>query len=96
MSNSIFDLEQQIMECWNVVNDLDMLYKYVGDDPFFQGMDSKHEDKLMNLLLGMKEMYDLKYENMWKTFEKTCSEYHRATRFEKMMKAGEYNESTGI
>jgi hypothetical protein len=76
MSDKIFDLEQRIMNCWNVVHDLDDLYYYFGDDPFFKDMDAKHRDKICNLLLGMKEMYQIKFQKCIFDFEDVCKEYH--------------------
>lgn len=76
MSDKIFDLEQRIMNCWNVVDDLDDLYYYFGDDPFFKDMDAKHRDKICNLLLGMKEMYQIKFQKCIFDFEDVCKEYH--------------------
>ena len=64
-----FDLEQQIMNCWSVVDDIDSVYKYVGDHEDFIGMDPNHSDKIANLLLGIKCMYDVKFDNMFRTFE---------------------------
>ena len=69
MTDKIFDLEQRIMNCWNVVDDLDDLYYYFGDDPFFKDMDAKHREKICNLLLGMKEMYKIKFQKCIFDFE---------------------------
>lgn len=69
MSKTRFDLEQDIMTCWNVTDDLNMLYEYIGNDPFLASMSSEHTDKLLNLTLGLKELYQLKFDKMWKTFE---------------------------
>ena len=77
MSDNIFDLEQDIMNCWVLVDDVDLLYNYIGEDPFFEGMYPNHQDKILNLLLGMKELYQMKYEKMFKSFEGVCSEYHK-------------------
>ena len=76
MSSKIFDLEQRIMNCWNVVDDINDVYNYIGDNEFFTGMDAKHQDKILNLLLGMKEMYALKFENCFADFEVVTREYH--------------------
>lgn len=75
--DKIFDLEQQIMQCWNMVDDVDMLYYHLGDDPKFIGLSAEAEDEMMNLLLGLKSIYDLKFQRMWKTFEDVCAEYHK-------------------
>lgn len=77
MSDKIFELEQQIMNAWNVVDDIEMLYHYFGDNPKFEGLDAKAEDEMMNLLLGVKSMYALKFEKLFKTFEDVCGEHHR-------------------
>lgn len=75
--NSIFDLEQQILKCWNITDDLDMLYEHFGDNPKFSGLSAEAENEMLNLLLGFKATYDLRFEQMWKTFDKVCREYHR-------------------
>jgi hypothetical protein len=72
MKGNIFDLEQSIMKCWNVVDDLDLLYK--------QSMDRQKpftEDEWANLLLGMKELYQLKFEECFSEFEKICGDFHK-------------------
>lgn len=76
----IFDLEQQIMQCWAVTDDIDMMYKYFGDDPFFTGMSGKHADEIMNCMGGLHHVYKVKFEMMWHTFEKVCKEYHERGR----------------
>lgn len=80
MSDKIFDLEQQIMNAWNVVDDIEMLYHYFGDNPKFEGLDAKAEDEMMNLMLGLRSLYALKFENLFKTFEEVCHEYHTRGR----------------
>lgn len=69
-----FDLEQQIMNCWNVVDDVDAVYKYVGDHKDFIGMDPAHSDKISNLLLGISSLYKLKFETLFSTFESLINE----------------------
>ena len=76
MSNKIFDLEQRIMNCWNVVDDINDIYNYIGDNEFFTGMDAEHNDKILNLLLGMKELYTVKFEKCFADFEDVTREYH--------------------
>lgn len=57
-----FDLEQQIMNCWGVCDDLDILFETSCD----RGLT---EDQLQNALLGMKTMYQLKFEKLFEIFE---------------------------
>ena len=77
MSKGIFDLEQQILQCWNVVDDIKLLYKHFGDNPRFEGLDPTAEDEMMNLLLGLESMYQLKFDTMFRTFEDVACEFHR-------------------
>ena len=85
MTDKIFDLEQQIMSAWNVVDDIEMLYTYFGDDPQFGGMKASAEDEMMNLMLGVKSLYALKFEKLFHTFEEVCREYHiRGKRIEEL------------
>jgi hypothetical protein len=76
MTDSIFDLEQEIMKAWHVVDDAEMLYEYFGDDPFFKGMDAKHADEIMNCMLGLKTLYDKRFRRLFDTFEQVAKEYH--------------------
>ena len=76
MSKTNFELEQQILDCWHVVDDLNILFESICDHPDFAGMDAKHEDKISNMLLGMKELYQLKFERCFATYEKLLKEQH--------------------
>jgi hypothetical protein len=76
MSDKIFDLEQQIMQCWNVVDDINAVYNYIGDNEFFTGMDAEHQDKIGNLLSGIKELYAVKFEKCFSDFEDVVRVYH--------------------
>lgn len=53
-----FDLEQQILGCWNLVDELDFVCELVQDN-----------DKAMNVILGLKTLYALKFEKCFNTFE---------------------------
>jgi hypothetical protein len=58
-----FDFEQQIFDCWHVTKDLDAMYKHACEsypiDP----------DEITNVLLGMKQLYDIKFNQLFDTFE---------------------------
>jgi hypothetical protein len=58
-----FDLEQQILDCWHVTDDIDMLFEAVMDKDLTQ-------DDIANVLLGLKTLYHLKFERTFETFEK--------------------------
>jgi len=57
-----FDLEQQILGCWSVVDDIDLLYHM----PDYRELS---EDEFQNALLGMSTLYKFKFEQMFNTFE---------------------------
>jgi Tat protein secretion system quality control protein TatD with DNase activity len=61
-SISRFDLEQEIMKCWNVTEDIDKLYEAVGEC----GLD---QDEVLNYLLGLKTIYEVKFNKLFNTFE---------------------------
>lgn len=58
-----FDLEQSIMDCWGVTDDLDVLFEAVMDKDL-------SKDQIANIVLGMKELYHLKFEKTFELFEK--------------------------
>ena len=74
MKKTRFDLEDEIMDCWGVVSDLSTVLEYLDDD-FFEGMSPAQQDKLSNLLLGMTEMYDVKFFKMFNTFAGCIEEF---------------------
>lgn len=69
--DKIFDLEQSILRCWGVVDDLNLLYEQAleREKPFTP-------DEWANLLLGMKELYHLKFDECFRDFEVVCRRYH--------------------
>ena len=78
MSNSIFDLEQEMLQFANVTDDIDRVTKYFLESSDWEGMDGRLADALMNKYFAIKELYEVKFENMWHTFDKVCKEYHTA------------------
>lgn len=62
-----FELEQDIMSCWGVVEDLDALFDGVMDKNLSQ-------DAIANIVLGLKGLYDLKFQKLFSTFEKALKE----------------------
>jgi len=54
-----FDLEQEIMNCWGVVDDINLVYHAHGEA----------SDELANVLLGLETLYKLKFQKLFSTFE---------------------------
>ena len=69
MSNILFDTEQQILDCWGIVDDLKSIYKSLDNS-------SMPEDKLCNLLIGVSELYHIKFEHLFNTFEELVKEHY--------------------
>lgn len=76
MSNNIFDLEQQLLNCWNVVDDVKLANEYFVDSTDFKDMPAAYSNKICNILFGIQELYQLKFQKCFETFEKTVKEYH--------------------
>lgn len=63
----MYELEQSILSCWNVVDDIEILYKSICDSSDFKNMP--------NVLLGLKELYQMKFERCFEDYEQVCREY---------------------
>jgi len=62
-----FDLEQDIMKCWSVTEDIDLLYRNVMERDLTT-------DDIANALLGIKTLYEMKFDEMFSHFETLVSE----------------------
>ena len=62
-----FDLEQQIMDCWRVVDDISTLNEGLLDYEI-------NADKVANVLIGLKQLYNLKFEKLFRTYEALLKE----------------------
>ena len=60
----LYELEPQIMDCWSVCNDLETVFKQIGD-----GERDITEDEMMNALMGMQQLYQWKFEQLFYKFE---------------------------
>ena len=58
------DLEQGIMDCWHVCDDLETLYRQVCD-----GDREPTIDEITNALMGMQQLYQWKFEQLFFTYE---------------------------
>ena len=56
-----FTLEDQIMQCWGVTDDIEMVYH---TEDLYQD-----QDRMMNTLLGMQELYKIRFQRLFDTFE---------------------------
>lgn len=64
MSN-IQDLEQEVLRCWEVTQDLALLAERVNDGSDYTDM-----------VKGIAETYELRFSKAWDTYEKVVTEYY--------------------
>ena len=62
-------LEQQILDCWNVTKDIDTIHEAFVELELTP-------DQVSNVLLGISELYNLKFDQLFRTFEKYIKEQH--------------------
>jgi hypothetical protein len=62
-----FEHEQQIMSCWNICEDLKELSIGVMEHDMTQ-------DQIANVLIGLEELYKLKFERLFNQFELSIKE----------------------
>lgn len=67
MSNR-FDFEQQIMKCWNVTDEIHLLYESVMEN------DKLSKDDIANFLLGLHTIYEVKFDKLFTQFENLVAE----------------------
>ena len=60
-----FDLEQQILACWSIIEDIKLLNSKHQDEP-----GSMSHDEVANYLLGLETIYGIKFDTLFNTFEK--------------------------
>ena len=60
----LYELEPHIMDCWSVCNDLESVFKQVGD-----GERVPTEDEMMNVLIGINQLYQWKFEQLFNKYE---------------------------
>lgn len=66
MNKNRFDLENEILECWQITSDLRVLGEAVGDGASY--------DTIMNIIIGMEEIYDLRFSKTMRTLSTIISE----------------------
>ncbi len=64
-----FDFEHQIMNCWHVTTDIKDLSEEV-----LEGDMTK--DQITNVLMGMEQMYEIRFNKLFRQFEQLVREYH--------------------
>ena len=52
------------MDCWHVCDDLQVVFKQIGD-----GEREPTQDEMMNTLMGMQQLYHWKFEQLFFKYE---------------------------
>ena len=71
--STVYDLEQQIMECWHITDDIKILTEEV-----IEGDLSK--DQITNVLIGLEQLYALRFNKLFRTYEKHLGDYYNLTK----------------
>ena len=72
MTDKMQDLEQHIMECWKLVDDVKLLYEQVMNKALH-----KDQDRLANALLGLHTIYGMKFERAFNIYEKVLEQHYK-------------------
>jgi hypothetical protein len=70
----IFELEEKIMDCWNITSDLETMLQML-DNPLTT------QDDIMNVLIGLKTLYATKFSNLIKNYEEVIHEYFKLKEY---------------
>jgi len=57
-----FDFEQQIMQCWRVTEDIKDISEGIIEDNLTL-------EEVTSILVGLRQMYELKFNKLWDCFE---------------------------
>lgn len=61
------DLEEKIMKCWQLVDDLDDVASYIAEgETVNQPADL---DKVRNMLVGLSQLYNLRFNTLFENYE---------------------------
>ena len=63
----IYELEAAIMECWNVVNDIETI------------LECATLENVPSAMNAVRELYDLKFTKLFETYESVIRENHKGT-----------------
>lgn len=57
-----FDFEQQILKCWNITEEIQLLNEQVLENDEFT------KDQISNYLLGLHTIYEVKFNKLFEQF----------------------------
>lgn len=57
-----YDLEQKIMQCWGICDDLEVIA---------QMLDEESPDKVQDTIRGLKDLYEFKFNKLFEAYEQS-------------------------
>jgi hypothetical protein len=60
--NKIFELEQGVLDCWGIVDDIDILLSGIKDKEI-------PTNNICNILVGLRDLYTLRFEKVLETLK---------------------------
>jgi hypothetical protein len=72
MNKPNIDLEEKILSCWHLVDEMDTLAKMVER--------GASEDEMLNVLIGLKVLYNQKFDDLFETFSASLKQQHLARK----------------
>ena len=60
---NVFDLEQKILRCWSLKEDLDAIVDRLVE------CDSVEKDEMVNALVGLSVLHDIRCSNLFNAYE---------------------------
>jgi len=66
---TIFEIEQEIMKAWYVIDDIQLLNENVMET-------NMSRDEIANALVGLESIYNMRFIKLFDVFEDLCKEYH--------------------
>jgi hypothetical protein len=67
--NTVIDLEEKIMAAWQTISDINLVY---------YAMEDMSEDERMNAMLGLKELGEARFKDLWRVFEQFVPTHYQA------------------
>lgn len=67
MSYDRFDHEQQIMKCWQIIDQLDTINEGILEHDW-------SSDQVSNAIMGLKEIYQLEFDKLFAQFTASIKE----------------------
>lgn len=66
----IFELEQNILDCWNITKEIETLTEAVLETDI-------SVDDISNVLIGLEKLYNIKFNKLFSTFEQHTKSYYK-------------------